>query len=754
MKISLQIFFLLFCFTLPIQAQISNFDQNTEDWQANDDAQNDQVYWAPNFGNPAPSIFAIDDDTGQPWYFVAPPCFTGNRAYMYGKSLKYDLFTNDMQTNIAYKNDVIIFGANGLTLYHDHAYRPTVSEWTAFEVVFTENQWHKNNSTGPLATQTELQSVLNNIQELHILGEFKTGPDRAWLDNVYMGETPSETVSATICEGNTYQIGTFSHSATGQYTDILQSISGCDSAVVLLDLMVLPSIDTQLQNFLCDGSSIFLPDGTSTNIAGVFPFFYTSIDGCDSTVTVEVLLSNAYNTSESKQICQGETLTFPDGQVIFSAGVYDYLGTTVQGCDSNLTVTLTVLDTFFEQKTAISCEMYDYLLPDGTLATQSGSFIYRLKNTAGCDSTLRIDLTLLPSFDTQLQYYLCDGSSILLPDGTTTNIAGVFPFFYTTIDGCDSTVTVEVLASNAYNISESKQICQGETLTFPDGQVIFSAGVYDYLGTTVQGCDSNLTVTLTVLDTFFEQKTASFCEMSDYLLPDGTLATQSGSFIYRLKNAAGCDSTLRIDLTRLDSVLVAKQKNICFKDIFYLPDGTLATESGVFTYVSARNNGCDSTFMLDLRISFAADTTLDVIISEGDFYKLPDGTVIRDSNLVKNYFLETTQGCDSVVHLRLRTIFQKVFIPNAFSPNGDGINDFFSIFANEDTKIIQQLNIYDRWGELIFIKKDFAPNQESLGWDGTFREKKAMPGVYTYWAEVEFLDGKKKFFKGDVTLID
>jgi gliding motility-associated-like protein len=597
MKIYLFLF-LFFVTTSPFQAQISNFDQDTEDWQANDDAQNDQVYWASNFGNPAPSIFAIDDDTGQPWYFVAPPCFTGNRGYMYGKSLKYDLFTNDMQVNIAYQNDVILFGANGLTLYHDHAYRPTVSQWTAFEVAFTEDQWHKNNSTGPLVTQAELQSVLNNIQELHILGEFKTGPDRAWLDNVFMGETLSETLSATICEGNTYQIGTFTHSTTGEYTDILQSISGCDSAVVLLDLMVLPSINTELQN------------------------------------------------------------------------------------------------------------------------------------------------------------YLCEGSSIILPDGTLTNQAGVYPFFYTTIGGCDSTVTVEVLLSNTYNGTETKQICQGETLIFPDGQVIFSAGVYDFLGTTVQGCDSNLTVTLTVLDTFFEQKTASFCEMSDYLLPDGTLATQSGSFIYRLKNAAGCDSTLRIDLTRLDSVLVSKKKNICSQDEYYLPDGTLATESGIFTYVSARNNGCDSTFMLDLRISFAADTTLNVIISEGDFYKLPDGTVIRDSNLIKNYFLETTQGCDRVVHLRLRTIFQKVFIPNAFSPNGDGINDFFSIFANEDTKIIQQLNIYDRWGELIFIKKDFAPNQESLGWDGTFREKKEMPGVYTYWAEVEFLDGKKKFFKGDVTLID
>jgi gliding motility-associated-like protein len=588
--------FLFFCANL--QAQKSNFDADTEDWQANDDAQNDQVYWAQNFGNPAPSIFAVDDNTGQPWYFLAPPCFLGSRAYMYGKSLKYDLFTNDMQPNVAYMNDVILFGANGLTLYHDHAYRPTESEWTSFEVAFIENQWHKNNSTGPLASQSELQSVLDNIQELHILGEFKTGPDRAWLDNVFFNELPTSNVSATICEGNTYQFGSFTYNATGIYTDVLQSISGCDSADVLLDLTVLPSINTQLNYFLCDGSSIVLPDGTMTTQAGVFPFFYTTNNGCDSTVTVEVILSNSYNGTEFKKICQGETLTFPDGQLIFTAGIYDFLGTTVQGCDSNLTITLAVLDTFFEQKTAI------------------------------------------------------------------------------------------------------------------------------------------------------------VCESSLFLMPDGTFASQSGSFIYRYKNSEGCDSTLQIDLTVLDSVLVNKNTTICANEVYVLPDGNLATESGLFAYNYTRINGCDSTFVLDLKILLVRDTSLEALVSQGIPYQLPDGTTIRDSNLVKDYVLKTTQGCDSIVHLKLRYVFYNVFIPNAFSPNEDGINDFFTIFADPDVKIIHQLNIYDRWGELIFINKNFAPNEASLGWNGQFRNRKSASGVYTYWAEIEFLDGKKRLYKGDFVLIN
>jgi gliding motility-associated-like protein len=596
LKILKTFLFLFICAKL--QAQISNFDAGTEDWKANEDAQNDQVYWAANFGNPAPSIFAIDDNTGQPWYFLAPPCFVGNRGYLYGKSLKYDLFTNDMQANIAYMNDVILFGANGLNLFHDHGYRPTVSEWTSFEVFFTENQWHKNSSTGPLCTQAELQSVLDDIEDLHILGEFKTGPDRAWLDNVFLGELPSDSLSTSICQGNNYQVGSFTHDATGIYTDVLKSISGCDSAIFLLNLLVLPAQNTDIQGFFCMGDS------------------YT------------------------------------------------------------------------------------------------------------------------------------------LPDGTTTQVGGIFPFFYTNSAGCDSIVTVEVIESETYIFNESKKICQGETLLLPDGISVFEPDIYTSLGTTIHGCDSNYIIVLEVLDTFFAQKAATICEMSTFLLPDGTQASQSGSFIYRYKNAVGCDSTLQIDLTVLDSVLVNKSEINCTNEPYYLPDGNLATESGVFAFSYPRSNGCDSTFLLDLTIFATGETEIDTLLSQGIFYILPDGNTIRDSNLVKDYFLKTTQGCDSIVHLKLRYVFYKVFIPNAFSPNEDGKNDFFTIFSNEDVKFIQQLNIYDRWGELVFTKENFPSNEESMGWDGRFRSKKAVGGVYTFWAEIEFLDGKKRFYKGDFVLIE
>ncbi len=96
-----------------------------------------------------------------------------------------------------------------------------------------------------------------------------------------------------------------------------------------------------------------------------------------------------------------------------------------------------------------------------------------------------------------------------------------------------------------------------------------------------------------------------------------------------------------------------------------------------------------------------------------------------------------------------------VYIPNAFSPEGAVQGNWsFTIFANPlRVKTIKHLQIYNRWGNQVFLQEDFAPNNMTLGWDGQYRDQKAPAGVYIYAAEIEFINGKKKLYSGDVTLI-
>ncbi|MFN7118671.1 MAG: choice-of-anchor L domain-containing protein [Saprospiraceae bacterium] len=95
-----------------------------------------------------------------------------------------------------------------------------------------------------------------------------------------------------------------------------------------------------------------------------------------------------------------------------------------------------------------------------------------------------------------------------------------------------------------------------------------------------------------------------------------------------------------------------------------------------------------------------------------------------------------------------------VYIPTAFSPNGDRINDFFTIYANTNqVKSILSLFIFDRWGNQIFANTNFYPNDERSGWDGYVNGVIPNDGVYVYSAILELRDGSKKIVKGQILLI-
>lgn len=109
------------------------------------------------------------------------------------------------------------------------------------------------------------------------------------------------------------------------------------------------------------------------------------------------------------------------------------------------------------------------------------------------------------------------------------------------------------------------------------------------------------------------------------------------------------------------------------------------------------------------------------------------------------------EGSDMVfVNLNRR---RNVFIPNAFSPNGDGINDFFQLSTGQGVAEVNSFRIYDRWGTLLYIKENFLPNNVDDGWDGRFRGRSLSMNTYVYVAEVTFIDNETLVFKGGLNLV-
>ncbi len=112
------------------------------------------------------------------------------------------------------------------------------------------------------------------------------------------------------------------------------------------------------------------------------------------------------------------------------------------------------------------------------------------------------------------------------------------------------------------------------------------------------------------------------------------------------------------------------------------------------------------------------------------------------------------RGCYASAGFPLTIELGDVYVPNAISPNDDGINDRFTFYSDgESGELIEYLSIFDRYGGLVFEKAGLPINDESVGWDGRFRGKLLNPGVYTYYGRVLFGNGESKIYKGDVTLL-
>ncbi|MBK7407992.1 MAG: gliding motility-associated C-terminal domain-containing protein [Saprospirales bacterium] len=95
----------------------------------------------------------------------------------------------------------------------------------------------------------------------------------------------------------------------------------------------------------------------------------------------------------------------------------------------------------------------------------------------------------------------------------------------------------------------------------------------------------------------------------------------------------------------------------------------------------------------------------------------------------------------------------KCIHPNTFSPNFDGINDYFLPYAGGGAVQIRDFKLFDRWGGLVFERQRFDPTAKNLGWDGTFGGKPMPIGVYAYFVEIEFGDGEVVLYEGGVQLV-
>jgi gliding motility-associated-like protein len=289
----------------------------------------------------------------------------------------------------------------------------------------------------------------------------------------------------------------------------------------------------------------------------------------------------------------------------------------------------------------------------------------------------------------------------------------------------------------------------------------------------------------------------------------GNTYTQTGFYVDNLISSIGCDSIVQLDLTvaddpnyRLDAavtppscpgetdarleILVTPAGYPPYQ--YYLDEGSPASSplftglgAGRYTVGIIDRFGCSAEQVVTindpdiLQLDLGDDLTLSLgqqydfqpnISAEGNLtfqWSPATGLSCTDCRRptltaleTETYTLEVSAAAGCRVRDQITITVDKnykVYLPNIFSPNGDGRNDRFTVFS-DGARVAQvlHLRIFDRWGNQLFNRQNFAPDDETLGWDGRVQGQPAPNGVYIYQVEVAYVDNAVRVFSGDVSL--
>lgn len=316
--------------------------------------------------------------------------------------------------------------------------------------------------------------------------------------------------------------------------------------------------------------------------------------------------------------------------------------TTNLGCSASGTVTVNVTPNSFSSISASAC--VSYTAPDGAVYTASGIYTAVIPNAAGCDSTITIDLTIIPNTQVILNPVICQGTSYLSPAGNNYTVSGTYSEQVQPTQGCP----VEFMINLTVNETSSSETTVTECDSYTwNGTTYTMSGTYTLEGlTNANGCDSTATLVLTINNSF--ESTQSFTACDSYEWSNGTVYTESGTYIQELQTGAGCDSTLTLVLTINASSTNEVEVTAC--DEFTWNDVTY-TESGEYTQVFENAAGCDSTVTLMLTINNSSSSSV-ATEACGSYTWDVTGMTYTESGMY-TATLENAAGCDSIITLDL-----------------------------------------------------------------------------------------------------
>ena len=312
------------------------------------------------------------------------------------------------------------------------------------------------------------------------------------------------------------------------------------------------------------------------------------------------------------------------------------------GCDSVVRLDLTIYPIYYTQPRIDACDSYEY---NDTVLTQTGTYTFYLQSIHGCDSIVYLHLHIRNETH-EIDSTVCDSYEW---EGQTYTEDRTFSTTYQNIYGCDSIIAVNFHVNHSTETIDTREECS--SFVWIDGNTYTesnSEATYTYIAE--NGCDSvvRLNLTITRIEHEFD---ASACNSYWW---GGQNYSQTGDYTRTYTAANGCDSVVTLHFTRLSNYIY---DTIYACDSYTWIDGntyTTETPTGlsyirrVLSYTNS--HGCDST--IEMRLFLQVNNVTDTHRA-CDSYTWIDGNTYTESNNTATVTLTNQYGCDSVVHLNL-----------------------------------------------------------------------------------------------------
>lgn len=501
---------------------------------------------------------------------------------------------------------------------------------------------------------------------------------------LFVADNQTEIIEDTICAGEIYNANGFTESATGVYTQIRFADGGCQLTVELHLTVNQPS-DTTFNASVSvyesyAGHGFYIPGQPVPGLISDSTRF-VSVNGCDSTVYLNLTINPIYETLLQDSVCENYSYS-ENGfllpvQTTLGTSIHELNLTTQSGCcDSIVTLHLYVISTTTSLNLDTICEGDTYLF-NGNSYTADGLYEVKLINIQGCDSLARLQLKVNKPSTSITHDTICDGDSYLF-NGTTYTTQGSYDAHLLNAVGCDSTATLQLKLKQKTASTSVVYVCKDSSYHF-NGLEFNTEGLHPVL----------------------------------------------------LLNAEGCDSTATLDLRFNPPTQATIYHTICIGKSYPF-DGQDLYAAGTYSRHLSNQKGCDSTITLVLSVSEIDTTYIDATITEGEIYVFNNQVLTQEG--VYRDTLQSFYNCDSVLVLNLyvNQLIDKVIIPKGFSPNNDGVNDVF-VIENLEQYPLNSILIFNRWGNKLYEGKPYMNDWDGRSYHGINAGEGELPnGTYFY----------------------